>query len=63
VRVQNAVKTRFLDESPVVRDSTIELVGRFVLSKPELLSTYYEKIVDRISVRFISPYFLVYNIV
>lgn len=49
-RVQNSVKNRFLDESPAVRESTVDLVGRYVLSHPDLIPSYYDKIVDRISV-------------
>ena len=40
-----------LDNSPAVRDATIELVGKYIVSSPELASDYYAKVADRIAVR------------
>lgn len=40
-----------LDNSPAVRDATIELVGKYIVSSPELAADYYEKVADRIAVR------------
>ena len=49
--MQRAVQCRFMDQSTLVREAAVDLVGRFVLSRPELTSQYYEMLNERILVR------------
>lgn len=44
------MKNRFLDQSIAVREAAVDLIGKYVLSKPELIDQYYNMIVDRIRV-------------
>ncbi len=53
--MQRAVEFRFRDTSTLVREAAVDLVGRFVLSRPELTSQYYDMICERIRV---SMFFL-----
>eukprot|EP01116_Phalansterium_solitarium_P022235 TRINITY_DN7270_c0_g1_i1.p1 TRINITY_DN7270_c0_g1~~TRINITY_DN7270_c0_g1_i1.p1 ORF type:complete len:1896 (-),score=444.63 TRINITY_DN7270_c0_g1_i1:97-5784(-) len=49
--VQQAVRTRLLDSSVSVREATVDLVGRYLVERPEALDAlqfYYEAVVDRI---------------
>lgn len=46
--MQRAVQCRFMDQSTLVREAAVDLVGRFVLSRPELTSQYYEMLNERI---------------
>jgi cohesin loading factor subunit SCC2 len=48
--MQRAVEFRFRDTSTLVREAAVDLVGRFVLSRPELTSQYYDMICERIRV-------------
>ncbi len=48
--MQKAVHARFMDQSTSVREAAVELVGRFILNKPELTHQYYEMIMERILV-------------
>ena len=48
--MQRAVEVRLRDTSTLVREATVDLLGRFVLSRPELTSQYYEMIAERIRV-------------
>lgn len=56
--MQKGVHGRFMDQSTSVREAAVELVGRFILNKPELTHQYYEMIMERILVRklIISPF-------
>lgn len=46
--MQNAVKGRLVDQNISVREATAELLGKYVLAKPELMDRYYPMIVGRI---------------
>ncbi|CAG9828593.1 unnamed protein product [Diabrotica balteata] len=46
--MQMGVNHSFLDHSTSVREAAVDLVGKFVLSRPELISTYYEMLSARI---------------
>ncbi|XP_056020035.1 nipped-B-like protein isoform X3 [Ostrea edulis] len=48
--MQKGVHYRFLDSSTSVREAAVELVGRFILIRPELISQYY----DMLSVRILD---------
>ena len=41
-----------------VREAAVELIGRFVLNKPELILQYYDMIIERILVRKLFGTFL-----
>lgn len=45
-----AVSQKFLDTSISVREAAVDLVGKYVLSSPELINQYYEKLAERILV-------------
>lgn len=44
------VNRSFLDQSTAVREAAVDLVGKFVLSRPELIDKYYEMLSNRILV-------------
>ncbi|XP_042884604.1 nipped-B-like protein isoform X2 [Penaeus japonicus] len=46
--MQMGVHHSFLDHSTSVREAAVDLVGKFVLSRPEVLNTYYNMIAARI---------------
>ncbi|XP_066990577.1 nipped-B-like protein isoform X1 [Macrobrachium rosenbergii] len=46
--MQMGVHHSFLDHSTSVREAAVDLVGKFVLCRPEVLNTYYEMIAARI---------------
>lgn len=46
--MQIGVNHSFLDHSTSVREAAVDLVGKFVLSRPELISKYYEMLSARI---------------
>lgn len=48
--MQTGVHTRLVDMSTSVREAAVELIGRFVLNKPELIHQYYDMIIERILV-------------
>ena len=39
------------DLSPAVRDTTIELVGKHIVNRPDLASQYLPQLISRLSVR------------
>jgi len=53
--MQRAVEIRFRDTSTLVREAAVDVIGRFVLCKPELTLQYYDMICERIRV---SPEYL-----
>ena len=54
--VRNSIEHRMLDSSPAVRDTAIELVGKYVAERPDLAVQYLPQISERITVRsFSSP--------
>lgn len=48
--MQRAVEFRFHDASTLAREAAVDLIGRFVLSRPELTLQYYDMITERILV-------------
>ena len=48
--MQKGVHAKFVDMSTSVREAAVELIGRFVLNKPELILQYYDMIIERILV-------------
>ena len=48
--LQTAVHARLLDQSTSVREACVELIGKFILSRPELMTQYYNMLSDRILV-------------
>jgi cohesin loading factor subunit SCC2 len=53
-KVRRAIEGHMLDNSPAVRDATIELIGKYIVNSPELASDYYEKVADRIAVSHVN---------
>ena len=48
--MQKGVHSKFVDMSTSIREAAVELIGRFVLNKPELILQYYDMIIERILV-------------
>lgn len=48
--MQRAVQYRFMDQSTLVREAAVDLLGRSVLSRPELTAQYYDMLSERILV-------------
>lgn len=48
--MRNAVNARMMDPNAAVREATIELLGKFVLVKQELIPMYYPILCERIKV-------------
>uniref|UniRef100_A0A8C7X5K8 Nipped-B protein n=1 Tax=Oryzias sinensis TaxID=183150 RepID=A0A8C7X5K8_9TELE len=46
--MQRGVHCRLMDNSTSVREAAVELLGRFVLSRPELIEQYYDMLIERI---------------
>ncbi|XP_063051762.1 nipped-B-like protein A isoform X2 [Engraulis encrasicolus] len=46
--MQNGVHCRLMDSSTSVREAAVELLGRFVLSRPQLTEQYYDMLIKRI---------------
>ncbi|XP_025080871.1 nipped-B-like protein B isoform X1 [Pomacea canaliculata] len=46
--MQRGVHGRFLDQSTSVREAAVELVGKFILIRPELIPQYYDMLSERI---------------
>jgi cohesin loading factor subunit SCC2 len=46
--MQLGVHHSFLDQSTAVREAAVDLVGKFVLSRPELIDKYYTMLSARI---------------
>lgn len=51
--LRTAVHARLLDQSTSVREACVELIGKFILCRPELISQYYNMLSDRILVSFV----------
>jgi cohesin loading factor subunit SCC2 len=43
------------DLSPAVRDTTIELVGKHIVNRPDLATQYLPQLIGRLSVSLVSP--------
>ena len=52
--MQRAVQCRFMDQSTLVREAAVDLLGRSVLSRPELTAQYYNMLSERILVSLLS---------
>ena len=48
VDMQMGVRHSFLDHSTSVREAAVDLVGKFILSRPELIDKYYDMLSSRI---------------
>ena len=48
--VQSAVHASIKDPSTSMREATVDLIGKFVLLRPELTLRYYPVLSERISV-------------
>uniref|UniRef100_A0AAY5EDC5 Nipped-B protein n=1 Tax=Electrophorus electricus TaxID=8005 RepID=A0AAY5EDC5_ELEEL len=46
--MQRGVHGRLMDNSTSVREAAVELVGRFVLNRPQLIEQYYDMLIERI---------------
>uniref|UniRef100_A0A8C3JBZ7 Nipped-B protein n=1 Tax=Calidris pygmaea TaxID=425635 RepID=A0A8C3JBZ7_9CHAR len=46
--MQRGVHGRLMDNSTSVREAAVELLGRFVLCRPQLAEQYYEMLIERI---------------
>nr|XP_006819500.1 PREDICTED: nipped-B-like protein-like isoform X1 [Saccoglossus kowalevskii] len=46
--MERGVHGRFMDHSTSVREAAVELVGKFVLMRPELIPQYYNMLLERI---------------
>lgn len=56
--MQRGVHCRLMDNSTSVREAAVELLGRFVLSRPQLIEQYYDMLIERILVissPFLTP--------
>lgn len=51
--MERGVHGRFLDASTSVREAAIELVGKFILIRPELIPQYYTMLSERILVTYL----------
>lgn len=48
--MQRGVHGRLMDNSTSVREAAVELLGRFVLCRPQLAEQYYDMLIERILV-------------
>uniref|UniRef100_A0A2K6G103 Nipped-B protein n=1 Tax=Propithecus coquereli TaxID=379532 RepID=A0A2K6G103_PROCO len=51
--MQRGVHGRLMDNSTSVREAAVELLGRFVLCRPQLAEQYYDMLIERILVCFV----------
>lgn len=58
--MQRGVHCRLMDNSTSVREAAVELLGRFVLSRPQLIEQYYDMLVERILVK--APFLINYTV-
>lgn len=59
--MQKGVHGRFMDQSTSVREAAVELVGKFILIRPELTAQYYDMLSDRILVRIAPLVILIFQ--
>eukprot|EP01133_Synstelium_polycarpum_P001113 gene1113-1271_t len=52
--VHKSIKNSFNDDSIAVREHTVDLIGKYILLKPELTETYIDAIAERIADKGIS---------
>jgi len=48
--MQISVRKRLGDQSTLVREATVDLLGRFILTQPEISQQYYDMLSERILV-------------
>ena len=48
--MQVSVRKRLGDQSTLVREATVDLLGRFILTQPEISQQYYDMLSERILV-------------
>ena len=48
--MQVSVRKRLVDQSTLVREATVDLLGRFILTQPEISQQYYDMLSERILV-------------
>jgi cohesin loading factor subunit SCC2 len=48
--IRQAIEARLSDPSPAVRDAAVDLVGKYVVQKPNLATEYYPHIAMRVEV-------------
>lgn len=53
--VHRSIENRILDQASSVRDAAIELVGKYVVARPDVAVKYLPVIAERISVRSPIP--------
>lgn len=53
--MQRGVHGRLMDNSTSVREAAVELLGKFVLSRPQLTEQYYDMLIERILVSSSLP--------
>lgn len=56
--MQRGVHGRLMDNSTSVREAAVELLGKFVLSRPQLTEQYYDMLIERILVSPSRPSFV-----
>lgn len=56
--MQRGVHGRLMDNSTSVREAAVELLGRFVLSRPQLTEQYYDMLIERILVRYYFTFYI-----
>ncbi|KAK0464696.1 uncharacterized protein EV420DRAFT_1725943 [Desarmillaria tabescens] len=47
--VRRGIENHLLDSSPAVRDAAVELIGKYMVDRPEVAGDYYQKIAERIA--------------
>lgn len=50
VNVRRSIESHLLDSSPAVRDAAVELIGKYMVDRPDVAGDYYQKIADRMAV-------------
>lgn len=57
--MQRGVHGRLMDNSTSVREAAVELLGKFVLSRPQLTEQYYDMLIERILASYLFIQLLV----
>ena len=55
--MQMSVRKRLGDQSTLVREATVDLLGRFILTQPEISQQYYDMLSERILVCICNYHF------
>lgn len=59
--MQRGVHGRLMDNSTSVREAAVELLGRFVLCRPQLAEQYYDMLIERILVCLFCHFIIIYE--